>query len=132
VISDQSSGNPPKLQLRLINRKFALQLRFVNLLLKASRMECRPLASLVAHDGVIQLPFPQAWPLLMELARFPIAPQSRYGQLAELSLRGSLLCLACLPLVKCRSLPRECSEKPFRVVSRRESGVDSFLPWRAD
>ena len=74
----------------------------------------------------------------MELARsqrsdvwFPIALRSHCGQLAELSLRASLLCLASLLLVKCPLLRREFLEKPFRVASRRELGVESFLRWRA-
>ena len=74
----------------------------------------------------------------MELARsqrsdvwFPIALRSHCGQLAELSLRASLLCLASLLLVKYRQLRREYLEKLFLVAFRRESDVDSLLPWRA-
>jgi len=63
---------------------------------------------------------------------FLIAFRSRCGQLAELSLRASPPYLASLLLVKCRLLRREWLEKLFRVASRRESGVDSLLPWRAD
>ena len=63
---------------------------------------------------------------------FLIALRSRCGQLAELSLRASPPYLASLLLVKCRLLRREWLEKLFRVASRRESGVDSLLPWRAD
>ncbi len=63
---------------------------------------------------------------------FLIALRSRCGQLAELSLRASPSYLASLLLVKCRLLRREWLEKLFRVASRRESGVDSLLLWRAD
>ncbi len=75
----------------------------------------------------------------MELARsqksdvgFPIALRSRCGQMAEFSLRACLLCLAFLPLVKCRLLRREYLEKLFRVASRREPRAELLLPWPAD
>jgi hypothetical protein len=101
-------------------------------------MECQPRVFL-SGDAVTQLPFHQGSLLLMELVQFqrselgfPIALRSRCGQLGELSLRASLLCLASLQLVKCPLLRREYLEKPFRVASRRESRVDSLLRLHAD
>ena len=137
MIRDRSSGNPPKLQPRLITRKFTLKPGFLILLLEVSPRDSSSRVFL-SGDAVIQLLFHRGSPLLMELARsqrsdvwFPIALRSHCGQLAELSLRASLLCLASLLLVKCPLLRREFLEKPFRVASRRELGVESFLRWRA-
>ena len=87
---------------------------------------------------MIRLLFHQGSPLPTELARsqtsgvgFPIALRSRCGQLAELSLRASLLCLASLLLVKCLLLRREYLEKLFHVGSRRELHAELLQPLRA-
>ena len=88
---------------------------------------------------MIQLPFHRGWTLLMELARsqrsdagFPIALRSRCDQMAELSLRASLLCLASLLLAKYPLLRRDYLEKPFHVVSHCGPRAELSLPWRAD
>ena len=129
MIRDRSSGNPPKLQPRLITRKFTLKPGFLILLLEVSPRDSWSRVFL-SGDAVIRLPFHRGSPLLMELSRFPIALWSRCGQLAKLSLRAYLLCPAFLLLVKCVSLRRECLEKLFRVAFRRESRVDLLLVWQ--
>ena len=133
MIPEQSAGNAPKLQSRLIGRKFTLKRGFVILLREVSPQDWSTRV-FPSRDAVIRLPFHQGSLLLMELApsqrsavELPISLLSRCGQLAELPLRASLLCLASLLLVKCLLLRRECLEKLLRVASRRESGVDSFL-----
>jgi hypothetical protein len=52
VISDHSSGNPPKLQHRLIARKFRVNLGFVILVLRGSPKEWWLRAFLLARDGM--------------------------------------------------------------------------------
>ena len=52
--------------------------------------------------------------------------------MVELSLRGSLLCLASFLLVKGPLLRRVYLEKLFRVASRREPRAELLLPWRVD
>ena len=135
MIPDQSAGNAPLIQPRLIGRKFKLKLGFVIRLPEVSPRDSWSRVS-PSGDAVIQLLFHRGSQLLMELARsqrsdvaFRIALRSRCGQMVELSFR---VCLAFLPLVKCRLLRPEYLETLFRVASRREPRAELLLPWRAD
>ena len=133
MIPDQSAGNAPLIQPRLIGRKFKLKLGFVIRLPEVSPRDSWSRVS-PSGDAVIQLLFHRGSQLLMELARsqrsdvgFRIALRSRCGQMVELSFR---VCLAFLPLVKCRLLRPEYLETLFRVASRPEPRAE-LLP-RAD